>query len=155
MFSPRASLPVKRVQGKNVLLHTAVHDEQCKFILPGGPSGASLVISRCSQSEILPFQFSGPVSFKASPRRSIHTGQSSMPALRGTWARSMGATPTECEHGLFLLASQCPSSLPVAAWASQGVLLTVDAARMAISLHREALGVHSLRLQAHKRSPSQ
>ena len=47
--------------------------------------------------KFFPFIFQARSHLKQA-RDSIHTGQSSMPALRGTWARSMGAAPTECER---------------------------------------------------------
>lgn len=70
---------------------------------------------------------------------SIH-GKAACPLREGSGPTARDPPQQNVSDGLFLLASQCPSSLPVAAWASHGVLLTVSAAPKATSLHQEGLG---------------
>lgn len=76
--------------------------ERCRLVLPGGPSGMSLVISICSQSEMLvgfSFQFSGLVSFKTSYPKLQHPHTAKQPAPRSARpARSSGSSSPESEE---------------------------------------------------------
>lgn len=67
-------------------------------------------------------------------------GKAAGPLGEGSGPTAQDPPQQNVSDGLLLLASQCPSSLPVAAWASHGVLLTVSAAPTATSLHQEGLG---------------
>lgn len=116
---PLCLLPTQKGSRKECFMTHYCSWQQCKFLLLGGPSGMSLVISICSQSEIPPFHFSGLVQFKTSHTETQHTYTVKQHALSGREGRpaARGASPQNLRNGLFPFASQCPSSFPVAFWA--------------------------------------
>lgn len=94
-------LPSQKDSRKECFLsHTAVPEEQGKFILPWGPSGMSLVIPIGSQSKILPFHpvcFPGLEKFKTSQHRDTHIYVAKQHSHSETPPDSTGTTSTESE----------------------------------------------------------